>query len=63
MYAVAHGYGGLGVGYGWRWRMACMREKARRVGRMTGEAGPLRKCEVNTLMTSGHTAFHVLSSW
>ena len=63
MYVVGHGYGGLGVGHGWRWWIVCMRDKARRVGRMSRDAGALRKCEGKTLMISGHTAFEVHSSW
>ena len=63
MCVVGHGYDWLGVGQGWRWWMVCMRDKARRVGRMTGDAGAHRKCEVKTLLTSGHTAFQVHSSW
>ena len=65
---VSHCY----VGWVWRWWMVCMRDKAKRVGRMSGDAGALRicevlhllrKCELKKLMTSGHTAFQVHSSW
>ena len=40
-----------------------MRDKAMWAGRMSGDAGAIRKCEVKTLMTSGHSAFQVHSSW
>ena len=50
---------GTNVGGGW---YACL-DKASSVGRMSGDVGTLRKCEVKTLMTSGHTAFQVHNSW
>ena len=43
--------------------MLCMRDKARKVGRMSGDARPLRKCEVKTPAISGHTDFQMHSSW
>ena len=33
------------------------------VGRMSGDAGALLECEVNTLMTPDHTACQVHNSW
>ena len=57
MRVVGHGYGGLGEGRdgcgGW---YACV-TKPGRFGRMSGDAGALHECEVETLMIPDHTAF------
>ena len=45
MCAVDNDYGGLGEAE-WRWRMVGMRDRARGVGHMSGEAGALPEWEV-----------------
>ena len=52
MCVVGHGYGELGVGARIEVVGGMHVGKARRIGRMSGDAGALRKCEVKTLMTS-----------
>ena len=42
--------------------MVCMWDKAKGVGRMSGDTGALPECEVKTPMTPYHTAIQVRSS-
>ena len=61
MGVVSHSRGVLGGdrdgGGGW---YACMTKPG--FGHMLGDAGALPECEVNTLMTRNHNAFHVPNS-
>ena len=63
MCVAGHGYGGLGVGAQMEVVDGMHAGQARRVGRMSGDARALRKREVKTLVSSGHSAFLVHSSW
>ena len=46
MCVVGHDYCGLGGDKDWSWWMSCMRDKAKGVGYMSGDAGAFPKCKV-----------------
>ena len=58
---VSHGYGGLD-GAGMEVVVGTYAGQSQGVGCMSGDAGIFPECEVNTLITSDHTAIQVCSS-